>query len=1370
MSNRKVTHDIVLESSSRVTHQLSTAIFKIFLEEVLNYKRVVIREMPNIIDNNTASIGRLTVDSETETGDEEDPTPIMINVEVWTPPQFDQSYFVDECGKIANPGRIGWFIPANLSIALHSLRKTVAQLDNPNAIVHWQLFEQEDFVRIFDITDERHLSLIREKSRDVNGQYFCPSSHCIDGTYIPANCLTKRCATLLAPDFTSSNFSIEDINKLKLLVKVVWLGPNLAEVSRTLQAEYLQNSAKLKSNSLLILSWTPSEVIPRANDYLTVTFPTCEISGDHSKLGCKYELSRLLKFAWIGLKQHAKLAYDALKAFKFSDEEYIDLLDRYNNSTTKSIPDIACTWFHQNADIWKAWKGPLNWKDKGVVWIGGIFPLYGDLYTGQDILKGATSARDAINNSTILEDFELKLQIHDGQCRADRVMKAYITYVTTTGMDVDSSPDALTYKNMIGILGPACSDTVEPLIGISKHFETIVISYSAEGSGLSDRTKYPYFFRTIGDNKQYKHVYRSLFSKLGWHRFGALTEDGQKYTEYISQMTGYLEEEGISLIENVKFPREKNTFEMTRYLQDLNQKRARIIIADIFDDVARTVMCEAYKLNMIAKNGYVWFLPSWLNATWYDTAYFNLHRNETVNCTTANMIEAVNGYFSITHANYAADSDRMQENITVREWRDRFNSLKKNNHHDHQSSYAGYAYDAVWTYAYALDKLIKNDSTAMSTLHSHSTTEQLVQLVQDSDFHGVSGHIKFYGGASRFSDIHVVQWYNNESRVVGTFTPNISGNNPEQHGGDLILNESRIVWLSPSGKPSDGTQPPQVCALEWLANFLKTECEDTIIILNVVLGVVVLLLASFGVYVVHKQYHRKMADSRKLLEHFGINFDMRDLNVMDLDKWEIAREKIVINRKLGEGAFGAVYGGELDMAEKGWVMVAVKTLKEGSTAEEKLDFLSEAEVMKRFDHNNIVKLLGVCMKTEPTYTVMEFMLFGDLKTFLLARRNLVNEKNSEETEEISPKKLTNMALDVARALGYLAELKFVHRDIASRNCLISNTRSVKLGDFGMTRLMYENDYYRFNRKGMLPVRWMAPESLALGVFTPQSDVWSYGVLLYEIVTFGSFPFQGMTNNQVLEHVKEGNNLKIPSGVKVQLEGLMKLCWNQDYKKRPNASEIVEYLANNPRLITPCLEGPTASVQIENTGQMEMQLPESQFRKCSSTLSTKHVQNLANGSIPQASRSYESSPAKQQQASTANSPPHRVHSSSPLNSLDPTSSHNYGIMLNERKSPADIDYCPREPLLGATNSSRSNSLLALAKFVTGGGGSNRDPLSAGSSSLGAAGGIMLVETNRIPDQRCIDMGGRVHDDSGDSDSDAQDDYMNIVPNGQVVTHA
>ena len=126
---------------------------------------------------------------------------------------------------------------------------------------------------------------------------------------------------------------------------------------------------------------------------------------------------------------------------------------------------------------------------------------------------------------------------------------------------------------------------------------------------------------------------------------------------------------------------------------------------------------------------------------------------------------------------------------------------------------------------------------------------------------------------------------------------------------------------------------------------------------------------------------------------------------------------------------------------------------------------------------------------------------------------------------------------------------------------------------------------------MLPVRWMAPESLADGLFTPSSDIWSYGVILYEIITFGSFPFQGLSNNQVLEHVTSGHTLLPPPGIRSQLISLLQSCWNQIPTKRPTAAEVAELLSNNPQLVTPCVDVPLASVQMERTDSLDLHLPQ-----------------------------------------------------------------------------------------------------------------------------------------------------------------------------------
>ncbi|XP_008543958.2 uncharacterized protein LOC103568771 [Microplitis demolitor] len=1152
--------EISFELTRRPTQRLVSRIMKIFLVEILGYSGVKLIEKDDWFDATTV-ISRM---SETLTYTDQTIVPeTMVNMEVWIPPQEDtmqilSRYDVKECGSITTPGRFNWYIPVELSDPDDS----------------WRTFAYPETASRFDLNDNI-LKIINNLTQAPNGRYYCQEAFCNKGMYIPPHCKNhsnqnnkSSCALLLASESDITYFIKDHIDILKLYVKVIWIGPHLRNFTKFLTKEYLATSNH-KLQSFSILHWTPSDVIPNERDFIAIEFPGCGSRG--LNIGCVYESNRLVKLAWSKLETIGKFAWEAINRAQLSAKMYEDLISRYNNLIDLNISedDIACGWIKDNLNHTLHYWMP-NDDDKNILYIGGIFPMTGTPYTAKSIAVAALMARQAINkNNTLLRDYDITLLASDGQCKSDMVMKSFIDYIVHNY-----------YKKLIGVLGPACSETIEPLIGISRHYKTMIISYSAEGSTFNDRSRYPYFFRTIGENKQYRHAYLQLFQRFGWKRIAALTEDGQKYTEYISYMQELLRENGINFIANVKFPREREGHQMTEYLEDLKKIRAKIIIADVYDTIARQVMCEAYKLKMTAYDGYVWFLPLWLQTNWFDTDEYNKN-GENVPCSTSEMVEAINGHLSVSYVYFAKDDSLMQEGIKVREWRNKYEELCRNKKLL-PSPYAGYVYDAMWTYAYAVDKLIKENQSYIFDLHSNQTVNRLTNIIASTNFEGVSGNIKFYGGPSRLSMITIAQRINNGSKTVGNFYPNISETKGEIIGGKLELNESAIVWLNLK-LPDDGSELPARCILAGLAELLNVSCEVAIVIANVI-GLS--LLGGFlitGFIIVKKKYDEKVRLQEKVLESFGL--DPRQAT-LDLDKWEIPRERVVINRKLGEGAFGTVYGGEAFFPEKGWLAVAVKTLKLGSTTEQKLDFLSEVEVMKRFEHKNIIKLLGVCIKTTPVLTVMEFMLYGDLKTYLLARRHLVNDHNYEDTDEISNKKLTAMALDVACGLSYLAQLKYVHRDVASRNCLVNAQRVVKLGDFGMTRPMYENDYYKFSRKGMLPVRWMAPESLSFGVFSPASDVWSYGVLLYEIVTFGSFPFQGLSNNQVLSYVKEGKTLDIPKGVKPQLETLIKSCWAFDYTKRPSAPEIVDFLAMNPRVLSPCLDGPLSSVQIDHSGDID----------------------------------------------------------------------------------------------------------------------------------------------------------------------------------------
>ncbi|KAL3867340.1 hypothetical protein ACJMK2_044550 [Sinanodonta woodiana] len=275
------------------------------------------------------------------------------------------------------------------------------------------------------------------------------------------------------------------------------------------------------------------------------------------------------------------------------------------------------------------------------------------------------------------------------------------------------------------------------------------------------------------------------------------------------------------------------------------------------------------------------------------------------------------------------------------------------------------------------------------------------------------------------------------------------------------------------------------------------------------------------------------------------------------DDWEVDREKVELLRELGQGSFGMVYEGivcDLNGQEK--IRIAVKTVNESATDYERLMFLKEASIMKAFECHHVVRLIGVVSKSQPALVLMELMA-NDLKNFL--RMHRPDEEDNEGRLPPTLKRILLMAGQIADGMAYLADKKYVHRDLAARNCMVAEDLTVKIGDFGMTRDIYETDYYRKGDRGLLPVRWMAPESLKDGVFTSMSDVWSYGVVLWEMATLAAQPYQGLSNEDVLRYVGNGRIMEKPEGCPGKLYDMMLKCWRFRPKQRPTFKEIIEIL-------------------------------------------------------------------------------------------------------------------------------------------------------------------------------------------------------------------
>ncbi|XP_044317007.1 protein sevenless [Drosophila rhopaloa] len=261
-------------------------------------------------------------------------------------------------------------------------------------------------------------------------------------------------------------------------------------------------------------------------------------------------------------------------------------------------------------------------------------------------------------------------------------------------------------------------------------------------------------------------------------------------------------------------------------------------------------------------------------------------------------------------------------------------------------------------------------------------------------------------------------------------------------------------------------------------------------------------------------------------------------------------------RFLGSGAFGEVYEGQLQTEDSEEPQrVAIKSLRKG--ASEFAELLQEAQLMSNFKHENIVCLVGICFDTESISLIMEHMEAGDLLSYLRAAR-ATSTQEQQPAAGLSLSELLAMCIDVANGCSYLEDMHFVHRDLACRNCLVTESaggadrrRTVKIGDFGLARDIYKSDYYRKEGEGLLPVRWMAPESLVDGLFTTQSDVWAFGVLCWEILTLGQQPYAARNNFEVLAHVKEGGRLQQPPICPEKLYALLLLCWRTDPWERPS---------------------------------------------------------------------------------------------------------------------------------------------------------------------------------------------------------------------------
>uniref|UniRef100_A0A673ATI4 Tyrosine-protein kinase n=1 Tax=Sphaeramia orbicularis TaxID=375764 RepID=A0A673ATI4_9TELE len=263
------------------------------------------------------------------------------------------------------------------------------------------------------------------------------------------------------------------------------------------------------------------------------------------------------------------------------------------------------------------------------------------------------------------------------------------------------------------------------------------------------------------------------------------------------------------------------------------------------------------------------------------------------------------------------------------------------------------------------------------------------------------------------------------------------------------------------------------------------------------------------------------------------------LNPVD-KKWILNHEDVVLGELLGKGNFGEVFKGTL---QRDKMAVAVKTCKEDLPPELKIRFLSEARILKQYDHPNIVKLIGVCTQRQPIYIVMELVSGGDFLSFLRKKK-----------DELKTKQLIRFSVDAAAGMAYLESKNCIHRDLAARNCLVADGSVLKISDFGMSR-QEDDGVYSSSGLKQIPIKWTAPEALNYGRYSSESDVWSYGILLWETFSLGVCPYPGMTNQQAREQVEKGYRMACPQRCPDDVYKVMQRCWQYNPEERPKFSEL-----------------------------------------------------------------------------------------------------------------------------------------------------------------------------------------------------------------------
>ncbi|XP_022082668.1 tyrosine kinase receptor Cad96Ca-like isoform X2 [Acanthaster planci] len=411
------------------------------------------------------------------------------------------------------------------------------------------------------------------------------------------------------------------------------------------------------------------------------------------------------------------------------------------------------------------------------------------------------------------------------------------------------------------------------------------------------------------------------------------------------------------------------------------------------------------------------------------------------------------------------------------------------------------------------------------------------------------------------------------------FTCNASGSNPASNITWLITTKGQR-GMEQRKVPADWSQSRQDESMDWdtssqinlqIPNSItRITCrvfpDDTFkeismkLVVNNHHGKLLFIIVPSSVVVLMTVVMAFSCILRSIARHKRTQEARKESEYGTIEDFEFPRGKITLIEVIGSGHFGQVFKATADGILKEGVEseVAVKVLKKSATDVAANDFKKEIAIHKNLkNHPNVVSMLGCCTELEPLFIILEYLPGGNLQSFLRNKKEAWPQAAMEGAELVSSSQLLAFASQIATGMECLSSIGFIHRDLAARNILLDEDLVCKLSDFGLARDVSGIEQYEMTSMGMIPVRWMAIESLVDNVYTTKSDVWSFGVLLWEIITLGAHPYRGMHPHDVIDSIKRGFRLPTPSHCSDQLYEVMEEAWRETPSERPAFSSLRE---------------------------------------------------------------------------------------------------------------------------------------------------------------------------------------------------------------------